>query len=82
MPVEDKKTWRLVMREIHQFPVDPTLINVSVINGVCYIGGRIRRLRNPETRGLDMKKVVNDMVEAIEKLPGIRDVVVDAFVET
>ena len=69
------------MREIHKFPIDPTLINVSVINHVCYIGGRVRRLRNPETRGLDLKKVLAEMEEVVRGLPGIRDVVIDVMIE-
>lgn len=81
MPLEDKAASRRVEREIHKLPIDATLVTVSVINQVCYIGGRIRRLRNPQARGLDLKKAIADLEDHIRRLPGIRDVVIDAIVE-
>jgi hypothetical protein len=81
MPLEDRAASRRVEREIHKLPLDHSLVTVTVINGVCYVGGRIRRLRNPTARGVDLKKVVAEMEDIIRRLPGIRDVVIDAIVE-
>ncbi|MBC7287360.1 MAG: hypothetical protein H5T86_04800 [Armatimonadetes bacterium] len=81
MPVEDKAAARRVERELWKLPIDPTLVTVSVINGVCYIGGRVRRMRTPEGRGVDLRKAMRDFEEIARQLPGIRDVVIDAFIE-
>ncbi|MCD6351868.1 MAG: hypothetical protein J7M26_07100 [Armatimonadetes bacterium] len=81
MPLEDKQSTRRVEREIHKLPIDHSLVSVSVINGVAYIGGRVRRLRTPEARGLDLKKALQDLEEHVRMLPGIRDVVIDASVD-
>ena len=61
MPIEDKQATRRVEREIWKLPIDPTLVTVTVVNGVCYIGGRVRRMRTPEARGVDLKKVMADL---------------------
>ena len=81
MPIEDKQATRRVEREIWKLPIDPTLVTVTVVNGVCYIGGRVRRMRTPEGRGVDLKKVMADLEDHLRKLPGIRDVVIDAVLE-
>ncbi len=81
MPIEDKQATRRVEREIWKLPIDPTLVTVTVVNGVCYIGGRVRRMRTPEARGVDLKKVMADLEELLRRMPGIRDVVIDAVLE-
>jgi hypothetical protein len=81
MPLEDKTASRRILRECYKLPFDPTLVTISVVNGVCYVGGRIRRLRNPEGRGIDLKKFVLDLEDIIRRFPGVRDVVVDAVIE-
>lgn len=81
MPLEDKQIARRILREIYKLPLDPALININVINQVCYIGGRLRRSRAPESRGLDMRKLVADLEEMIRRFPGVRDVMIDAVIE-
>lgn len=81
MPLEDKQASRRILREIYKLPIDPSLVTISVINNVCYVGGRIRRSRTPESRGVDLRKVVADLAEMIRRFPGIRDVMIDAVVE-
>ena len=81
MPLEDKQATRRVEREIHKLPIDHSLVTVAVINQVAYIGGRVRRLRTPEARQLDLKKALRDLEEIVRRLPGIRDVVIDATLD-
>jgi hypothetical protein len=81
MPIEDKEVSRRILREIYKMPIDPTLVTVSCIGGVVYIGGRIRRARTPQTRGLDMKKIIEDIKEYIGKFPRVNDVIIDAQVD-
>jgi hypothetical protein len=71
----------MVERELFKIAIDPSLVTVSVINQVAYIGGRVRRLRTPEGRGVDLRKAILDLEERIRRLPGIRDVVIDATVD-
>lgn len=81
MPLEDKATGRRILRELYKLPLDAALVNINVINGVCYIGGRVRRAKGPQFRGLEMKKIVEELREMVMRFPGVRDVFVDAVVE-
>ncbi|MGD9519754.1 MAG: hypothetical protein AB7W28_09570 [Armatimonadota bacterium] len=81
MPLEDKQAARMAEREVHKVAIDPSLVTVTVINDVVYVGGRVRRLRTPEGRGLDLKKAMADLEERLRRLPGIRDVVIDATLD-
>jgi len=78
VPLEDKQAARMVERELHKIAIDPALVTVAVINQVAYIGGRVRRLRTADGRGLDLRKAMQDLEDHLRLLPGIRDVVVDA----
>ena len=77
MPIEDKRTRRLVEREINKHPIDNTLLVVSCINQVIYLGGVVKRLRGGMGRGVDVESEMRKIVEAIEPFPGVRDVVCD-----
>lgn len=77
MPIEDKQARRRAEREVAKHDIDNTLMTVSVINQVCYLGGRVSRLRGPRGKGVDLEKAMNDLMEAIESLPDIKDVVND-----
>jgi hypothetical protein len=81
MPTEDREVSRRIIREIYKMPVDPTLVTVTCIGGTVYIGGRIRRARTQGTRGLDMKKIVEDMKEYILKFRRVNDVIIDAQID-
>ncbi len=78
MPLEDKRTRRLVEREINKHSaLDATFLTVACINQVVYLGGRVRRMRGGAGRGADIEREMGKIVEAIEPLPGVRDVVCD-----
>ncbi len=81
MPVEDREVSRRIMREIYKMPIDPSLVTVTCIGGTVYIGGRIRRARTPASRGLDMKKIIEDIKEYIIKFPKVNDVIIDAQID-
>lgn len=67
----------MVERELHKVAIDPSLITVAVINQVAYIGGRVRRLRTADGRGLDLRKAMQELEDHLRLLPNIRDVVID-----
>ncbi len=77
MPLEDKRLRRLVEREISKHPIDNTLLRVLCINEVIYLDGVVSEIRGPAGRGVDLKREMNKVVEAIEGMKGVRDVVDD-----
>ena len=77
MPLEDKRTRRLVEREISQHPVDNTLLRVLCINEVIYLDGVVSEIHGPGGRGVDLQREMSKVVEAIESMKGVRDVVAD-----
>lgn len=83
MPLEDKALRHTVEREIAKWSqsIDTTLMSVAVINGVVYLGGRIRPWRGTAGRGVDVKKQVALLQEALSHIRGVSQVVVDAIIE-
>lgn len=83
MPLEDKALRHTVAREItkHIQGIDDTLMTIAVINGVVYLGGRIRPLRGSAGRNVDVKKTINTMTEALGAIRGVTQVVCDAAIE-
>ena len=83
MPLEDKMLRHTVQREVNKLVqnIDDTLMTVAVINGEVYIGGRIRPLKGAAGRGVEVKKVVLLMKDALESVRGVSQVVVDAIIE-
>ena len=77
MPLEDKATRRLVEREIAKFPIDYSLLVVTVINGVCTLSGRVAPLHGAMGRNVNLKEEVRKMAEAIRLIRGVHEVVVD-----
>lgn len=77
MPLEDKQMRRLVEREVAKHPIDSSLMTVAVINGVAYLGGRAGPLRGALGRGVDVKRELGLITEAVSQLRGIQDVVND-----
>ena len=77
MPLEDKQTRRLVEREVFKHAIDASLMTISVINGVAYLGGRAAPLRGALGRGVDIKRELQLIVDAVSQLRGIQDVVND-----
>ena len=77
MPLEDKRTRRLVEREINKHFIDATLMTVACINEVVYLGGVVRRLHGGLGRNVEVRDVLNNIVDAIEDMRGVKDVVCD-----
>ena len=77
MPLEDKRTRRLVEREISKHAIDNTLLRVLCINEVIYLDGVVREIRGPAGRGMNLEREMHKVVEAIESMKGVRDVVAD-----
>ncbi len=77
MPLEDKRTRRLVEREISKHPIDNTLLRVLCINEVVYLDGVVREIRGPAGRGVDLRREMDKIVDAIKSIKGVRDVVKD-----
>ncbi len=80
MPLEDKEARLRVMREIAKFDVDSTMLDVKLINGVLYMGGRISRIRRPGAPD-NLRKVLADMEEAVRGLKGVNDVVMEVKID-
>ena len=83
MPLEDKALRLTVQREVNKLTggIDVSLMNVAVINNVVYLGGRIRPLRGSAGRGVDVKRTVRTLQEALEQIRGVTQVVIDAMIE-
>ncbi len=81
MPLEDKQARRLVEREIAKHKIDYSLLTVSVINQVAYLGGKVAPLRGMMGRGVDLKREMDMIIEAIEGIKGVTSVVNDARLE-
>jgi len=77
MPLEDKRTRRLVEREISKHPIDNTLLRVLCINEVIYLDGVVSEVRGLLGRGVELEREMGKIVEAIEGMKGVRDVVAD-----
>ena len=56
MPLEDKAAARLVQREISKHSIESSMLNVQVINQICYIGGTVSKLQGQLGRGVDLKQ--------------------------
>ena len=81
MPLEDKQARRLAERELSKHSIDNTFLTVAVINQVCYIGGRVTPLRGGMGRGVDLKREMQLICEAVGAIRGINDVVMDARID-
>jgi hypothetical protein len=73
MPLEDKAVRRRVEHEISKFSLDFTLTNVAVINQVCYFTGRVRPLRGAQGAGVDLRREMAKVCDAVMLLPGIKE---------
>ncbi len=76
MPLEDKAMRLQVLREIARFNVDTTRMDVKVINQVIYLGGEMSRMRTPGAPK-DTKKVLEQIIDDLSKIPHITDIVSD-----
>jgi len=83
MPLEDKILRHTVEREVakHTQSIDCSLMTTAVINGVVYLGGRIKPWKGTAGRGVDVKRQILILQEALSHLRGVTQVVVDAAVE-
>lgn len=81
MSVEDKRLSRLLEHELHRFQsLDLTDALVTVIRGVGYIGGILRPMVG--LYNLNMKEEMRLVHEGLKRVPGLRDLVIDAKIET
>jgi hypothetical protein len=80
MPLEDKEMRLQVTREISKFDINATMLDVKVINQVIYLGGSITRIRAPGMP-TDLRKVLEDIREDLQKLKGITDIVMEVKID-
>ncbi len=83
MPLEDKLLRHTVEREVAKLTqsIDTSLMTTAVINGVVYLGGRIKPWKGTAGRGVDVKKQVLLVQDALTHVRGVTQVVVDAMIE-
>lgn len=77
MPLEDKAARRRVEHEISKFDLDFALTSVAVINQVAYFTGRVKRLRGFKGSGVEPRREMQKVVDAVRTLPGVKDVVLN-----
>lgn len=84
MPLEDKALRHTIEREVTKLTqnIDVSLMTTAVINGVVYLGGRIKPLRGTAGRGVDVKRQVAVVQDALSNIRGVSQVVVDAVIES
>jgi hypothetical protein len=78
MPLEDRQAARLCEREISKHSIDSSMLNVQVINHICYVGGNVSKLQGIMGRNVDLKQELNKIADALRLIKGINDVVIDA----
>ena len=83
MPLEDKVLRHTVEREVSKLTqnIDTSLMTIAVINGVVYLGGRIKPWRGTAGRGVDVKRQLVVLQDALTQVRGVSQVVVDAMIE-
>ena len=83
MPLEDKAVRHTVEREISKLSggIDVSLMSVMCVNGVVYLGGRIKPLKGTAGRGVDIKRQVSIIQEQLILIKGVTQVVCDATIE-
>lgn len=83
MPLEDKVLRHQIEREICKLTqnIDVSFMTTAVINGVVYLGGRIRPLRGTAGRGVDLKRQVSLIQDTLSNVRGVSQVVIDATIE-
>ena len=72
-PLEDKQLAVRLRRSIAHFGVDLTTFSLTYRNGTVYMTGALRPLGR-ENMGQDLRKTMEQMVEALKTNPGVRDV--------
>jgi hypothetical protein len=84
MPLEDKALRHTVEREVAKLTqgIDTSLMSIMVINGVVYIGGRVRPWKGVAGRGVEVKKQLALVQDQLTLLRGVSQVVIDAIIET
>ena len=80
MPLEDKSKRLSVMREIAKYNMDTSLLNIRVINQVCYMDGRISRNRGPGAI-TNLQKAMSEVEDAVRSMHGINDVVIEVALD-
>ncbi|HSV75332.1 MAG TPA: hypothetical protein VLH79_16375 [Chthonomonadales bacterium] len=73
MAMQDAQQTRMVQREISRRYVDASAMEVCVINGVCYLRGRIRRLRTRPD--VDLDRECDTIRKILRQREGIRAVI-------
>jgi len=73
MALQDAQNTRMVEREISRRYVDASGLDVRVINGVCYLRGRIRKLRTRPD--IDLELECDIIRKILRQREGIREVI-------
>jgi osmotically-inducible protein OsmY len=83
MAVEDKALRHTIEREISKMAqgIDTSLMSVMVVNGVVYLGGRVKPWRGTAGRNIDVKKTILQITDALSSIRGVTQVVCDAAIE-
>jgi hypothetical protein len=80
MGLEDKRISRLLEHELYRFQsLDISDARIQVTHGVGYVGGVIRPAAG--LYYLNMKEELRVVTESTRKIPGLRDLVIDAKIE-
>lgn len=72
-PLEDKQLAARLRRSIAHFGVDMTGFSLTYRNGTVYMSGALKSLGR-ENQGQDLRKMLEQMVEALKTNPGVREV--------
>jgi hypothetical protein len=72
MPLEDISLRRELMHEVAKRPIDYSLLDIHVVQGVVYLRGIVRKLRGYDA---DPEQEVETLCRIFRQKPGIRQVV-------
>jgi hypothetical protein len=83
MALQDKALRHTVEREISKLTgcIDVSLMSIMVVNGIVYLGGRVKPLKGAAGRGVDLKRQCGIVRDQVALIRGVTQVVFDATIE-
>ena len=73
MKKEDKERIKLIKRAIMRLPVDTRRLIITTVGGTVYLRGRLTLMRTAP-RGTDVHQVKQQLVNAVRRVKGVRQI--------
>ena len=73
--LEELELAREIRRQFAKLPIDSKQLEIQVIRGKVYLGGKLGTIKGVD--GVDLKSVVADITERLAKMPKIKQVILE-----